>query len=156
MRRSGRSNFVVAHASRFRSCEFAVRPLAAVQPTAFFFCAVQLAMPLRDYQTIFTEGSEGNKDFAAFRSSEIPSLFSFPSVYVFVPSSMALLRVVWIIRRGSLRIAPDPVDSEPQTVVFLMSADPKPRDDVAFAQTKRAIVFSDANDTNPIAAFLET
>lgn len=43
------------------------------------------------------------------------------------------------------RIAPDPLDSKAETVVFLMSADPKPRDDVAFAQTRRSIMFADAN-----------
>ena len=45
--------------------------------------------------------------------------------------------------------------SEPEAVVFLVSADPEPRDDIAFTQTKRSIMFADANDTNPVTAFLE-
>ena len=36
-----------------------------------------------------------------------------------------------------------------------MSADPEPRDDIALAQTKRSIVFTDANDANPVTALVE-
>src|SRR6266550_4904542 len=46
-------------------------------------------------------------------------------------------------------------DSVPKTVVLFVSADPKPRDDIALAQTKRSIVFPDANHADTATALLE-
>jgi len=42
-----------------------------------------------------------------------------------------------------------------ETVVFFMRADPKPGDDVTFAQAKRAIVLSNPNDKNTVSTFLK-
>jgi len=46
-------------------------------------------------------------------------------------------------------------NSEMETIVFLMGADPKPRDDVVLAQTERAIALSDADNTDTVPTFLE-
>ena len=42
-----------------------------------------------------------------------------------------------------------------KTVVFLMGADPKPGDDIAFPQAERAVMISDANYTDTVTAYLE-
>jgi hypothetical protein len=43
-------------------------------------------------------------------------------------------------------------DSKPETVVFLVSADPKPRNYIAFTQAKLAIMIADPDYTNPVTA----
>jgi hypothetical protein len=42
-----------------------------------------------------------------------------------------------------------------KTVVLLMGANPKPGDDIAFAQANRAITISDTNHANTVTPFLE-
>jgi hypothetical protein len=46
-------------------------------------------------------------------------------------------------------------DSEMETVVLLMGADPKPANDLAFAQAERTVMISDANYADTVSPFLE-
>src|SRR6266478_2332235 len=77
MRRSGRSNVVPWRTSK----AFGVRSLAAVEPTAFPFCALRLAMPfatLSEAQIIYRR--QRRKQRPSFARTENPSLSSLPSV----------------------------------------------------------------------------
>ena len=42
-----------------------------------------------------------------------------------------------------------------ETVVLLMGADPKPANDLAFAQAERTVMISDANYADTVSPFLE-
>jgi hypothetical protein len=44
---------------------------------------------------------------------------------------------------------------ESKTVVLFVRADPKPGDDVAFAQANGPIVIADSNDANAVAPFFK-
>ena len=45
--------------------------------------------------------------------------------------------------------------SKPKVVVLFVRADPKPRNDLSFAQAYSAIMIAHPHDTNTVASFLE-